>query len=476
MEMIGLKGIKGNCLGVPTGRKKKPPLFSFYPHEKEPGTDGACLLLHNSRPKWVLANETFRHIACLLHQGLSVDKIAKSIASEFDLPPPTAHRDVQYVADALRRFLSGPGHDVPLRIPRLSDLFIHVTNWCNLSCPHCYFASASPEDIPSRAIRKMIDEAGELGAKSITFSGGEPLLHPDIKSLLEHTSRNLSIRLLTNGTLIERDWASFLSGLGDVSVQISIDGPRKEIHDSIRGDGTFEKALRAIDYLQEAGLGEKINLSTTMMKQNLHDLKEIISLADKIGVPSVRFLPLRRTGRAKDLWDVLGLHVETGDYERFFDEARELQQSKGTSVHISSGLSGFMFDIPDKISDDDIWCPVGRKLVVATNGNVFPCVLMMTEQFKLGNAFHENLAQIMESEKMSGICEALTERKTKVEKCSRCSWRNFCQAGCMGEVLDQKGTIWDTDRFCEYRQRLYQETFRKLLSQFGFHSGKETAQ
>ena len=451
--------------------------FSYitYPSEQKAGACQGRILLHPNLPRWVLVNETSHYIACFLKEGMAVNEVASLISNRFGIPLKSARHDVLYVMNKLveHRFLPLPLNNVPVRVPCLYDLFIHITNRCNLACPHCYYQDTSIEDIPLDYVKKGIDEMVELGGKAITFSGGEPFVHPHIKSLLKYADKRLAIRLLTNGTLVNREWASFLSGLDDVNVQISMDGSRKEIHDPIRGSGTFSKVIEVVDHLQKAGLREKINFSTTVMKQNLHDLCEIIRLAEKMGVPRVRFLPLRKEGRAKNLWEALGADVATEDYEIFYDEVQELWQSKSTSVQISCGLSGFMLNIPDEISGDDIWCPVGEKIVVATNGDIFPCVLMMREEFKLGNIFYQNLTEIMKSKEMFRICKELAERKTKIEKCSSCLWRNFCQAGCMGQALDEKGTIWDTDRFCEYRQKLYQKTFQTLLKQFTSHSKKE---
>ncbi len=451
----------------------KPKLCFCCPTEQKAEVSSAYILLHANSPRWALVNETFRHIASLLDKGISADEVAASLSARFSIPLELAHRDVYYAVDTLTEKGFFSSLDVPLRVPSLSDLFIHVTDRCNLSCPHCYYPGASFGDMAPGLVRRMIDEEVELGGKTITFSGGEPLLHPHIKTLLQYASRKLGIRLLTNGALLDRGWASFLAGIGDVHVQVSIDGSRKEIHDPIRGIGTFNKAIEAIDHLRKAGLGEKINFSTTVMKQNLHNLHEIICLAGKMGVPGVRFLPLRKEGRAKNPPDVRDINVGTEDYDKFFDEIQELWQSKSTSVQISCGLSGFMLNVSDKISGDDIWCPVGKKLVVATNGDTFPCVLMMREEFKLGNVSYKNLTEIMESKEMSRVCKELTERKTKIEKCFHCDWRNFCQAGCMGQALEEKGTIRDTDSFCEYRQKLYQKTFQKLLKQFASNSGKK---
>ena len=64
---------------------------------------------------------------------------------------------------------------------------------------------------------------------------------------------------------------------------------------------------------------------------------------------------------------------------------------------------------------------------------------------------------------MADVCLALVERRQKIEKCAACTWRNLCQAGCMGQALDNKGTIWDTDDFCDYRKRAYKEAFDRIL-------------
>jgi uncharacterized protein len=312
-------------------------------------------------------------------------------------------------------------------------------------------------------VLRLIDELASNGAHSVSLSGGEPLLHPEIKKILKYAAPKIRIRLLTNGTLIDREWAAFLADM-DISVQVSVDGSRREIHDVIRGEGNFEKSLRAIEHLQEAGLGKRINLSTTIMRQNFHDLKDVISLAESLKVPLVRFLPLRRAGSAKARWDSIGSQIGAKDHEQFYGYVSDLQIRQGSSVEITCGLAGFLLRVPEAFSADDTWCPVGRELIVDTNGDTYPCVLMMREMFKLGNVFHDGLTKIIQSHKMTLVCEALSERRMKIEKCASCLWRNLCQAGCMGLALDRKGTIWDTDDACDYRKMAYQEAFDKILA------------
>ncbi len=247
---------------------------------------------------------------------------------------------------------------------------------------------AGKEDFPSYLLFRLIDEFSEQNGKSVTFSGGEPLLYPQFKEAVEYTaSKSPEIEILTNGTLIDKEWAYFFADK-NISIQISLDGASSAVHDAIRGKGNFNKAVRGIKYLQDAGMKKRITLCTTIMKQNLHDLPGIISLANQLEITRIRFLPLRKVGSAKKEWDnISGMNLK--QYESFFQYISYLQKNKTCNIDLTCGLTGFMLNIPKNISDDDIWCPVGKQIVADTNGDAYPCVLMMRDEFRLGNLFSQ---------------------------------------------------------------------------------------
>lgn len=440
--------------------------FTYSPCETGREGGDAHILFHATDSKWVKVNDTGLEIAQYLDEGVSVDDVAGYIATEYGISEDTARQDVLSVSDQLFRqhFLDSNAQARPARTPVLNSIFFHLTTRCNLSCLHCYITGSQinpNRDIPSKLVIRIIDSLADHGGTSVTLSGGEALLHPDIRHIIEYAGKKVGIQLCTNGTLIDREWAVFLSGL-DIDVQISIDGSTKDIHDSIRGKGAFEKSLRDVEYLQEAGIGDRIIFSTTVMNQNLDDLPAIISLAKRLNVPLTRFIPLRRKGMAKRHWEAVGSGLTIRDSERFYEHTFRLQRNGNSGVDISCGLSGFLLKIPQEF-EDDIWCPVGKQLVITVNGDAYPCVLLMEDEFRLGNAFDDSLDKIIQSDAMANVCRALSERRQKIKKCSGCNWRNLCQAGCMGQALDNKGTIWDTDDFCDYRKKAYKEAFDKIL-------------
>lgn len=441
------------------------PFFEYFPAGCGAGADERRVLFHKSRPEWIIANWTFTEIARLLAEGRSVEEAAGVISERYPVTPAQAVSDARRVRAHLERrnFLADPAQTRPSRLPALKSLFIYVTDRCNLSCPHCYYTNHSRKDIPTEAYKKMIDELAALGGTNVTLTGGETFLHPDLKEMLLYGNGRCAASLLTNGTLIDEGWASFLGQIQNVSVQISIDGARRETHDAIRGRGVFEKALRAVGLLQEAGLKNRINFATTIMAQNFDELPDIIRLAQDKGVPKVRFLPLRRQGRAESQWRDIGT-VSAGQYGHFFDFTDDRQRFREPAVDVSCGLSGFVLDVSPDISPDGIWCPVGFKLVVTPNGRAFPCALMQTEEFFLGNVFEEGLEAVMRAPAMRKTCGLLTERIRKIDDCAVCPFRNLCQAGCMGDALEDASTVWDKGRFCAYRKKLYEKAFCKLCA------------
>jgi len=412
-------------------------------------------------------NDTGLEIARALDGGASIDEVVSSLVSRYAITEEQARRDVDYLSRELAKahFVPNAAESSTPTTRAMGSLFVHLTTRCNLACPHCYYACPDqarekPCDLDTAAVRRIIDEAMDEGAGSVALSGGEPFLHPDFEKIISHAASGLDIDVLTNGTLIDRQKAALLAGLG-ASVQISLDGSTAEIHDSHRGKGSFERVLRAVGFLQEAGAGERLNFCTTLMSQNLNDLKEIIRLSERLGVGLVRFIPLRQKGSAQRTWASIGSGVVVEDHEAFYRYTEELKEKGACSIGVSCGLSGFVLKVD---SDDGIWCPAGNQLVVDVTGDVYPCVLLMRDEDRLGNIHHHSLATIRGSDGMARFCNTLASRRRKIEECAACSWRNLCQAGCMGLALEQKGTLWDRDLFCDYRKNAYERAFGRLLS------------
>ena len=179
------------------------------------------------------------------------------------------------------------------------DLQMEITKRCNLSCAHCYNLSGARNiaELSWEYIHDVLQQFTSDRIRFISITGGEPLLHPQLESVLKMARLVAeSVNLSTNGTLVADDNFSYIAECVD-TVNISLDAPRAEIHDRFRNQkGSFEKAKKAIGRF--AGKGINVVVQTTVFRENLSLLKELGKLIQDEGASSwsVR-LPLA-SGRA----------------------------------------------------------------------------------------------------------------------------------------------------------------------------------
>jgi len=133
-------------------------------------------------------------------------------------------------------------------------VILMVTNKCNLNCKHCYVATEfeSSKELPFIQIQDILRKLVEAGTQAICLTGGEPLLRRDFSDILRLLcDMGIKVDVMTNGLLIN-SYLSVFSRLKDhLTIQISIDGARKETHEFLRGVGTYEKTLYSISKLIE---------------------------------------------------------------------------------------------------------------------------------------------------------------------------------------------------------------------------------
>lgn len=431
------------------------------------------LFLHPEKPRWAVTNPLGWEIIRLCDGKSSIGSIAAAIGKTFEQDPAQVEKDV---AAFIRSFDkanlllhdSGKTSESASAPVKIKGVFLHFTSRCNLKCIHCYAAGnvGDEKGLSGKKVHNLIDELAGMNGRAITFSGGEPLLRKDWYEVLEHAVEQLRVTLNTNATLIDVKTAALLSNIDPSSVQISLDGPTPEIHDSIRGKGSFDSSVRGIRTLQDAGLGDKVIISMTLMKQNIASAPEMISLAEQLGVPKLRFLPLHSQGRARSSWATLDASVD--DYLKWFDYVYYDPAATSTSLEISGGLTGFLLHMP--ADEDEIWCGIGSRVVIDHTGNVYPCALLMDNDFNLGNVNQVSLEEIERSSKLTALTSACVSRRNNIEECSKCTWKGLCQSACPALIFLEKGSLWATDDYCKLRKKLFEDMIFEVAKAKKDHS------
>ncbi len=163
--------------------------------------------------------------------------------------------------------------------PSLRYLELQITDRCNLKCRHCYIGEPSCHELFPGQVRKVLREFEEMQGLRVLITGGEPLLHAEFGAINSMLPDFLLRKVLfSNGLLINRN---LLGSLNVDELQISIDG-LEEAHDSIRGKGSFRKAMDAMRLCIDRGFD--VSVSTMIHAKNLNDFDSMERLFREIGI------------------------------------------------------------------------------------------------------------------------------------------------------------------------------------------------
>ena len=150
----------------------------------------------------------------------------------------------------------------------------NLTFRCNLRCRYCGAHDAPRKELTCDEILRGLDQLRALGARWITFGGGEPLLRNDLDEILKHAkTRGFHVFLSTNGWLLPQK-AKVLEWVDHVN--ISIDGGR-DVHNAVRGAGAFERSTEALNVCRQRGVD--VSLLFVLSSENLDSVTESIEIA-----------------------------------------------------------------------------------------------------------------------------------------------------------------------------------------------------
>ncbi len=142
-----------------------------------------------------------------------------------------------------------------------------VTYACNLSCIHCLSDSGKRRaaELSTDECRRVIDDLSAMKVFQFNIGGGEPFMRPDFPDLMDYAhDKGMVTCISTNGTLIDRNIARRLDHRL-VYIQVSLDGATPESNDLIRGKGSFQKVLHALECLRERNIEVSINTVLTRL-------------------------------------------------------------------------------------------------------------------------------------------------------------------------------------------------------------------
>jgi MoaA/NifB/PqqE/SkfB family radical SAM enzyme len=249
-------------------------------------------------------------------------------------------------------------------IEELDFLWLEITMKCNLSCTHCYAESGPLAELYG-AMKyhdwtRVIDEAAELGCRSVQFIGGEPTMHPRLHDLVDHANHRgfAYIEVYTNATRISKELLGcFQRNQTRIATSFYSDDPL--IHEQVTTvEGSWQRTVSGIKTVVDAGLPIRVGIIET--ERNAGHACRAIDFLKTLGVHNIGMDRERGVGRGK----LLGLSQEAERYEELCGE-----------------------------------CWKGKLCVIST-GEVFPCVF--SRATRLGNV-KTGLRRILQTTTLTGF-------------------------------------------------------------------------
>lgn len=168
-------------------------------------------------------------------------------------------------------------------------LLVSLTNKCNLNCLHCGRNKKDVSSLPLKILKKTVLELKKLGINYVSFSGGEPGLHPDFDKILDFLYKNkIQFLITSNGhtiTKYKKKLKKHIFLFKEKLLNLSIDGP-KDIHEKIRGKGSWKALNSALDFGRKNKLNLVMNL--TINKINFKYLKKTLEILKKYKIYLLR--------------------------------------------------------------------------------------------------------------------------------------------------------------------------------------------
>jgi len=340
-----------------------------------------------------------------------------------------------------------------LRPPTLKNLTISLTLACNQGCQHCWVDAGPTETLALKTaeILTILRDAQALGAEHVKFTGGEPLLKPDMVEIIRY-ARALGYRvsLETNGTLLSVGRLEELRGsLDKLHFYVSIDGARAETHDSFRQQrGAFAKTIQNLDRVREQG--GYFSIQTVVRRENFDEIVELHQRVRSLGASQHKLiLAINEMGRGSAELngqltpvDVFKL-LDDLPPQRLWDYGWNPRRSRDTVL---------MTTLPPAFQTTGNAATCGWSesfLSVLANGDVALCQgLYGFDEAKAGNVRDESLARLWAESELFVTTRAWTGAELH-GICGNCAVAMTCRGLCRANAISIYRDVRAPYPFCQ---------------------------
>ena len=362
-----------------------------------------------------------------------------------------------------------------------------ITRACELKCLHCRAEAQfrrDPRELSFEQGKSLIDDIKTMGNAMLVFTGGDPLMRPDVFDIAKYAiDKGVRVSMTPSATPnVTKEAMQTAKDIGLSRWAFSLDGPTAEIHDHFRGtSGSFELTMNAINYLNELEMPLQIN--TVVSNYNLHALDEMAALVKELNCVlwSVFFLVPTGRGQTKDMispaehekvfrWlyklsKEVDFDIKTTaaqHYRRVVIQSKQREHRKEGYGEVPiqyqqalmNGTTGTIDGLgraPKGVNDGNGF------IFVSHTGDVYPSGLLPV---KVGSVKEEKLSEIYRN---SPILKDLRNPDKYKGKCGVCEFRNVC-GGSRSRAYAMTGDYMESEPYCVYIPEVLRKKKKKRIS------------
>jgi len=309
---------------------------------------------------------------------------------------------------------------------------VELARRCPLACAHCYLPETRGRAKPGRELtaaqwKKVLSQLAAAGGLYLVFTGGEPLLRPDLEELCSFAKKlNFDVRIFSTGLGLDRRRALALKKAGVSAFEISFYG-RPAVHDGMTGlDGSYGRSLAAARLLKRAGV--KVKMKMPLTRANISQTAFLRALAKREGF-GIAFDPVITAANDGDK-SALPLRLGPAGLARAVRLLGSPPEPCGPSLIEASP------PIEAKPRYDFL-CGAGRNVcALGPDGTLYPCLQLPV---KLGNPALRPFSGIWKS---SGWLKKWRKAgAADVKECADCGDVPYCSR-CPGVSLVEEGDVF----------------------------------
>ena len=365
--------------------------------------------------------------------------VLRALANGSPFPHGGDQRDERVLAKlVMSRLAYLPGQAPKLRQvdSPLNLVYYAITEGCNLRCPYCYASSEKrlPGELSPEESLALVDQVAEMGARTMVFTGGEPMLRRDLFTVAGRARElGMGANIITNATLIRKP--AMAQRIADTfsTVTVSMDGGTAEIHEKTRGAGTFAKTVAALRMLNDVGVRPVINHVVT--QDNVTVIDSLAELLADIDVTQVRLMHHSELGRGASDNSSFGWLDYKRVHQFIWTDPRgknlipdgAVSTPSAGSLRINCGMGG-------------------NEIYVNSLGDVYPCKLVTSRRDKVGNIRESSLRDLFAMPVLKDLRSNAVFAGENLADCRRCYIRGACAGGCRAYHMAKTGDLKKNSR------------------------------